>query len=136
MTSFPMAVKLELDETVVFSWVIWSSREARDEGNKKVRGLRMHPTGEEMLFSMQRMIFGASSRSSRRASPQSSRPAAASLRPGDVGAGQHRVEQAGKAGVEIGPAQGDEPTGAADLGARHARLAQPGEVVAMLVLEP
>jgi uncharacterized protein YbaA (DUF1428 family) len=59
VTSFPMAVKLEEGETVVFSWVVWPSREARDEGNKKVmEDPRMQPTGEEMPFSMQRMIFG------------------------------------------------------------------------------
>jgi uncharacterized protein YbaA (DUF1428 family) len=59
VTSFPMAVKLEEGETVVFSWVIWPSREARDAGNEKVMAdPRMQPTGEEMPFSMQRMIFG------------------------------------------------------------------------------
>ena len=59
VTSFPMAVKLEEGETVVFSWVIWPSREARDAGNAKVMAdPRMQPTGEEMPFSMQRMIFG------------------------------------------------------------------------------
>ena len=35
-TSFPQAVKLEPNETVVFSWVAWPSREARDAGMKKV----------------------------------------------------------------------------------------------------
>ncbi len=35
-TSFPQAVKLEPNETVVFSWVAWPSRRARDEGMKKV----------------------------------------------------------------------------------------------------
>ena len=32
-TSFPMAVKKMPDETVVFSWILWPSRQARDEGN-------------------------------------------------------------------------------------------------------
>jgi uncharacterized protein YbaA (DUF1428 family) len=59
VTSFPMAVKLEPGETVVFSWVVWPSREARDAGNKKVmEDPRMQPTGEELPFSLQRMIFG------------------------------------------------------------------------------
>ncbi len=36
VTSFPMAVKLQKDETVVFSWIAWPSREVRDTGMKKV----------------------------------------------------------------------------------------------------
>jgi uncharacterized protein YbaA (DUF1428 family) len=32
LTSFPMAVKRKDDETVVFSWIIWPSREVRDGG--------------------------------------------------------------------------------------------------------
>jgi uncharacterized protein YbaA (DUF1428 family) len=57
VTSFPMAVKLEPDETVVFSWVVWPSREARDAGNAKVMAdPRMD--GREMPFSLERMIFG------------------------------------------------------------------------------
>ena len=31
-----MAVKCKDDETVVFSWIVWPSREVRDEGMKKV----------------------------------------------------------------------------------------------------
>jgi uncharacterized protein YbaA (DUF1428 family) len=36
LTSFPMAVKKEPDETVVFSWVLLPSKTARDEGWAKI----------------------------------------------------------------------------------------------------
>ena len=36
LTSFPMAVQRKSDETVVFSWVTWPSKQVRDEGWKKV----------------------------------------------------------------------------------------------------
>jgi uncharacterized protein YbaA (DUF1428 family) len=58
LTSFPMAVKLTADETVVFSWVTWPSRQVRDEGMKKTMAdPRMKP-GQPMPFDGQRMIFG------------------------------------------------------------------------------
>ncbi|MEZ5893053.1 MAG: DUF1428 domain-containing protein [Parvularculaceae bacterium] len=58
LTSFPMAVKLEPDETVVFSWIIWPSKAARDEGMKKVmEDPRMVPPAD-MPFDGKRMIFG------------------------------------------------------------------------------
>jgi uncharacterized protein YbaA (DUF1428 family) len=59
VTSFPMAVKCEENETVVFSWIMWSSRQARDEGNQKAMAApRMQPTPESMPFDGKRMIFG------------------------------------------------------------------------------
>ena len=58
VTSFPMAVKCEKAETVVFSWVIWPSRAVRDEGNKQVMAdPRMQP-GEGMPFDGKRLIHG------------------------------------------------------------------------------
>ena len=58
LTSFPMAVQCQENETVVFSWIIWLSREARDEGNQKaIADPRMQPA-EEMPFDGKRMIFG------------------------------------------------------------------------------
>jgi uncharacterized protein YbaA (DUF1428 family) len=36
VTSFPQAVKLEPDEIVVFSWIVYTSRKARDRVNAKV----------------------------------------------------------------------------------------------------
>ena len=59
LTSFPMAVKLEPDEVVVFSWVTWASKEARDAGNEKVMAdPRMNPENMEMQFDGKRMIYG------------------------------------------------------------------------------
>jgi uncharacterized protein YbaA (DUF1428 family) len=56
LTSFPMAVKCEENETVVLSWIIWSSREARDQGSQKAMAdPRLQPIGE---FDGKRMIFG------------------------------------------------------------------------------
>jgi uncharacterized protein YbaA (DUF1428 family) len=57
LTSFPMAVKLDPGETVVFSWVVWPSREARDAGNEKVMAdPRMQPP-DDLPFNPERMIY-------------------------------------------------------------------------------
>lgn len=56
-TSFPMAVQKRPDESVVFSWVVWPSKESRNEGMAKVMA---DPRMKElsMPFDGQRMIFG------------------------------------------------------------------------------
>ncbi len=57
VTSFPMAVKKAPDETVVFSWVLWPSKEVRDAGMAKLMtDERM--AGAEMPFDGKRLIFG------------------------------------------------------------------------------
>jgi uncharacterized protein YbaA (DUF1428 family) len=59
LTSFPMAVKREADETVVFSWVTWPSRAVRDEGWKKLMAdPRMRPDVLTMPFDGKRIIYG------------------------------------------------------------------------------
>jgi uncharacterized protein YbaA (DUF1428 family) len=59
VTSFPLAVKKKEDETVVFSWIIWPSRQARDEGMKKMMAdPRMQPEANPMPFDGKRLIFG------------------------------------------------------------------------------
>lgn len=59
LTSFPMAVKLEAGETVVFSWVEWPSKEVRDAGMKKVmEDPRMPSDMSGMPFDGKRMIYG------------------------------------------------------------------------------
>ena len=59
VTSFPMAVKCRDDETVVFSWVLWPSREARNAGMEKaMTDRRLQPDVNPMPFDGKRMIFG------------------------------------------------------------------------------
>jgi uncharacterized protein YbaA (DUF1428 family) len=59
LTSFPMAVKCKPDETVVFSWIIWPSRDVRDKGMKALMvDPRMQPDANPMPFDGKRMIFG------------------------------------------------------------------------------
>ena len=58
VTSFPMAVKCKDDETVVFSWILWPSKEVRDAGMKKLMEDPRMKDMKEMPFDTQRMIFG------------------------------------------------------------------------------
>ncbi|MOA02789.1 hypothetical protein D3C78_1222590 [compost metagenome] len=59
ITSFPMAVKCQPDETVVFSWIVWPSREVRDQGMEKVMAdPRLQPENNPMPFDGQRLIYG------------------------------------------------------------------------------
>jgi uncharacterized protein YbaA (DUF1428 family) len=59
LTSFPMAVKCKDDETVVFSWITWPSREVRDEGMEKVMAdPRLQPETNPMPFDGKRLIYG------------------------------------------------------------------------------
>lgn len=59
LTSFPMAVKLEADETVAFSWITWPSRGERDAAFAKLRDdPRLSPETNPMPFDGKRMIFG------------------------------------------------------------------------------
>lgn len=58
-TSFPMALKLEAGEVVVFSWITWPSRQARDAGKAAVMDdPRMAMDPAMMPFDGKRMIFG------------------------------------------------------------------------------
>jgi uncharacterized protein YbaA (DUF1428 family) len=59
VTSFPMAVKKEADENVVFSWIVWPSKAVRDAGNEKVMAdPRMKEPPDGMPFDGKRMILG------------------------------------------------------------------------------
>ena len=60
LTSLPMAVQCKDGEDVVFSWITWSSREARDAGNKAaMKDPRFQDWDmSKMPFDGKRMIFG------------------------------------------------------------------------------
>jgi uncharacterized protein YbaA (DUF1428 family) len=59
LTSFPMAVKRKPEETVVFSWIVWPSREVRDSGMAKVMAdPRLKPDINPMPFDGARLIYG------------------------------------------------------------------------------
>lgn len=51
-----MAVQCKPDETVVFSWIGWPSRQVRDEGMKKV--MDDPRLSKEMPFDGQRLVYG------------------------------------------------------------------------------
>jgi uncharacterized protein YbaA (DUF1428 family) len=60
-TSFPRSVKRKPNETVVFSWIVYKSREHRDQVNAKVMkdprlAKMMNP--KALPFDAKRMIFG------------------------------------------------------------------------------
>ena len=59
-TSFPMAVQCKDDETVVFSWVTWPSKAARDAGMKAaMEDSRFEGWSPgDMPFDGKRMILG------------------------------------------------------------------------------
>ena len=60
VTSFPQAVKLKDDETVVFAWIVYESREQRDTVNAAVmkdpRIASMDP--KSLPFDGKRMFWG------------------------------------------------------------------------------
>ncbi len=59
LTSFPKAVKIKDNEAVVFSWVVWPSKQVRDEGWKQLmEDPRMNPSENPMPFDGKRLIYG------------------------------------------------------------------------------
>ena len=56
LTSFPLAVKREPHETVVFSWIVWPSKAVRDAGmkasmeDKRLADLPMPFDGKRLIY--------------------------------------------------------------------------------------
>ena len=59
LTSFSMAVKRADDESVIFSWITWPSKQVRDDAWKKVMAdPRMQPDKNPIPFDGKRLIYG------------------------------------------------------------------------------
>ena len=59
LTSFPLAVQCKDDETVIFSWITWESRQARDAAwAKAMTDPRMQPGAIPPPFDGKRLIYG------------------------------------------------------------------------------
>ena len=58
LTDFYRAVAAEEGETIVFAWIVWPSRQARDEGHAKMMADPEMQPGPDVPFDMKRMIFG------------------------------------------------------------------------------
>ena len=59
VTSFPRAVQAKEDENVIFSWIVYPSREVRDAVNAKVMSdPRLQGDEWRDIFDGKRMIYG------------------------------------------------------------------------------
>ncbi len=59
LTSFPLAVKREPGETVVFAWIEWPDKATRDAAHPQVAAdPRLQPDLEPMPFDGKRLIYG------------------------------------------------------------------------------
>jgi uncharacterized protein YbaA (DUF1428 family) len=59
VTSFTMAVQRKDDETAVFSWIVWPSRQVRDGAWKALMAdPRMQPGVNPMPFDGKRLMYG------------------------------------------------------------------------------
>ncbi len=59
VTSFPMAVKCQADESVVIGWITWPSKDVRDRAMAQaMEDPRMQPDVNPMPFDGQRLVYG------------------------------------------------------------------------------
>ena len=59
LTSFPKAVKCKEDESVIFSWIVWPSKELRNSNMEKVmKDPRINMDDNPMPFDGKRLIYG------------------------------------------------------------------------------
>lgn len=58
LTSFPMAVKCQPDETVVMAWITWPSREVCEANSEKAMSDPRMPGFDQMPFDTKRLIYG------------------------------------------------------------------------------
>lgn len=59
LTDFRRAVQAKDDETVVFSWIEWPDKAARDQGMERaMKDSRLSPENNPMPYDGKRMIFG------------------------------------------------------------------------------
>jgi uncharacterized protein YbaA (DUF1428 family) len=59
VTSFPQAVKLKDDETVIFAWIVYKSRKDRDRVNALViKDKRMQHDNKDSPFDGMRLFMG------------------------------------------------------------------------------
>ena len=59
ITSFPLAVKAGPGEVIVFSWIEWPSKEAREKGMEQCMADPIFNSDIEMPFDGKRMLIGS-----------------------------------------------------------------------------
>lgn len=59
VTSFPLAVKAKPGEVIVFSWIEWPSKEAREKGMEQCMADPIFNSDMEMTFDGKRMLIGS-----------------------------------------------------------------------------
>lgn len=59
VTSFPLAVKAQPGEVIVFSWIEWPSKEAREKGMEQCMADSVFNSDMEMPFDGKRMLIGS-----------------------------------------------------------------------------